>query len=114
MNTRNRDLTNRQSEVLFVIRDYIRAHGYPPTMREIGQDMGIRSTNGVNEHLRALARKGFIEITPRPGRGIKLLVLEGSPVITTEHMAAAAEVLLSGDRVLMQSMIAECLARRDV
>jgi len=53
-------LTKRQQQVLNIITQSIEERGYPPTMREIGQHMGIRSTNGVNDHLKALERKGHI------------------------------------------------------
>ena len=49
-----RGLTGRQGQVLDYIRQSITERGYPPTLREIGLHMGIRSTNGVNDHLRAL------------------------------------------------------------
>lgn len=52
--------TARQQKVLDFLAEYAAAHGYPPTLREIGAHMGIRSTNGVNDHLRALERKGLI------------------------------------------------------
>src|ERR1043165_3014766 len=55
-----RGLTDRQQQVLSYIRQSIVERGYPPTLREIGNFMGIRSTNGVNDHLRALERKGFL------------------------------------------------------
>lgn len=54
------DLTDRQFMALRFIQESIRARGYPPTLREIGKHMSIRSTNGVNDHLRAMERKGFI------------------------------------------------------
>ncbi|MDY0001412.1 MAG: transcriptional repressor LexA [Polyangia bacterium] len=53
-------LTKRQRQVLSFVERSIEERGYPPTMREIGQHMGIRSTNGVNDHLKALERKGYI------------------------------------------------------
>lgn len=53
-------LTLRQKKVLDFIRASIDENGYPPTLREIGTFMGIRSTNGVNDHLRALERKGYL------------------------------------------------------
>src|SRR3954454_13797871 len=53
-------LTDRQSQVLEYIRSSIAHRGYPPTLREIGAHMGIRSTNGVNDHLRALERNGYL------------------------------------------------------
>jgi len=53
-------LTQRQEMVLQYIQASIAERGYPPTLREIGNHMGIRSTNGVNDHLRALERKGYL------------------------------------------------------
>ena len=53
-------LTRRQEEILEYINNSIHDRGYPPTIREIGKQMGIRSTNGVNDHLKALERKGFL------------------------------------------------------
>jgi hypothetical protein len=53
-------LTRRQEEILEYINASIQERGYPPTIREIGKQMGIRSTNGVNDHLKALERKGVL------------------------------------------------------
>ena len=53
-------LTDRQRMVLDYICGSIDERGYPPTLREIGNKLGIRSTNGVNDHLRALERKGYL------------------------------------------------------
>ncbi|MBX3270917.1 MAG: transcriptional repressor LexA [Sandaracinaceae bacterium] len=53
-------LTQRQQAVLEYIVESIQDRGYPPTLREIGNHLGIRSTNGVNDHLRALERKGYL------------------------------------------------------
>jgi hypothetical protein len=55
------DLTDRQRSIFEWIVSYIDRNGYPPTLREIGLAFGIRSTNGVNDHLHALERKGVIE-----------------------------------------------------
>jgi repressor LexA len=54
-------LTERQKAVLDFVVEYIRVHRFPPTVREIGRALGIRSTNGVSDHLKALERKGFLE-----------------------------------------------------
>ncbi|MBC8072331.1 MAG: transcriptional repressor LexA [Deltaproteobacteria bacterium] len=54
------DLTDRQRQALDYISDCLSLRGYPPTLREIGEHMGIRSTNGVNDHLKALERKGYL------------------------------------------------------
>lgn len=56
----DRALTDRQRLVLEYICRSIEDFGYPPTLREIGNKLGIRSTNGVNDHLRALERKGYL------------------------------------------------------
>src|SRR5678809_1503396 len=53
-------LTQRQQEILDFISTQIDKRGYPPTLREIGIHFGIRSTNGVNDHLKALEKKGFL------------------------------------------------------
>lgn len=54
------ELTERQKEILQFILRTSEERGYPPTIREIGEEMEIRSTNGVNDHLKALERKGFL------------------------------------------------------
>src|SRR3954469_24785136 len=53
-------LTERQEKILPFIKKTILEQGYPPTIREIGEHFGIRSTNGVNDHLKALERKGYL------------------------------------------------------
>ena len=53
-------LTERQQKILSFIKKSIQDQGYPPTIREIGEAFGIRSTNGVNDHLKALERKGYL------------------------------------------------------
>jgi repressor LexA len=53
-------LTERQEKILAFIKKSIHEQGYPPTIREIGEHFGIRSTNGVNDHLKALERKGYL------------------------------------------------------
>jgi repressor LexA len=64
-------LTDRQQQVLKYIRDSIVERGYPPTLREIGAHMGIRSTNGVNDHLRALERKGYLRREDMKSRALR-------------------------------------------
>src|SRR4051812_2635832 len=56
----NEPLTERQEKILSFIKKSIADQGYPPTIREIGEHFGIRSTNGVNDHLKALERKGYL------------------------------------------------------
>jgi repressor LexA len=74
------DLTDRQREVLDFISDWIRKRGYPPTLREIGGHFGIRSTNGVNDHLRALEKKGFLHREDLKSRALRPLVTEDDVV----------------------------------
>jgi repressor LexA len=64
-------LTQRQQMVLDYIRQSISDRGYPPTLREIGSRMGIRSTNGVNDHLRALERKGYLTREDMKSRALR-------------------------------------------
>ena len=64
-------LTDRQEMVLQYIESSIVDRGYPPTLREIGNFMGIRSTNGVNDHLRALERKGFLAREDMKSRALR-------------------------------------------
>src|ERR1043165_8599750 len=64
-------LTDRQQQVLRYIRQSIHERGYPPTLREIGAHMGIRSTNGVNDHLRALERKGYLTREDMKSRALR-------------------------------------------
>ena len=72
-------LTARQEQTLDFIRRSIEERGYPPTLREIGEYMGIRSTNGVNDHLRALERKGYLRREDMKSRALKLVSGMGTP-----------------------------------
>lgn len=74
-------LTPRQAQVLDLIRDYINATGYPPTRADIAQELGFKSPNAAEEHLKALARKGAIEMIPGTSRGIRLPEPAGMPVV---------------------------------
>lgn len=72
-------LTDRQAQVLSYIRQSIVDRGYPPTLREIGAHMGIRSTNGVNDHLRALERKGYLTREDMKSRALRPMDIGGVP-----------------------------------
>ncbi len=65
-------LTERQQRILACIRDFIRERGYPPTVRDIGREVGISSPSAVKYQLEQLERRGFIERDPRSSRGIRL------------------------------------------
>ncbi len=69
-------LTRRQEMVLDFITQSINDRGYPPTLREIGSHMGIRSTNGVNDHLRALERKGYLKREDMKSRALRPVNME--------------------------------------
>ena len=66
------ELTDRQSEILKLIRELMEVSGYPPTRAEIAERMGFKSVNAAEQHLRALERKGAIEIAEGASRGIRL------------------------------------------
>ena len=95
-------LTARQEQVLNVIRQYVADTGYPPTRADIARELGFKSANAAEEHLRALARKGAIEMIAGASRGIRLTentglpivgrVAAGSPVLATEHIEDYCEL----------------------
>lgn len=95
-------LTDRQRQVLELIRRHIDETGYPPTRADIARELGFRSANAAEEHLRALARKGAIEMTAGTSRGIRLCeerglpvvgrVAAGSPLLAAEHIERHVEI----------------------
>lgn len=103
-----RPLTPRQSEVLELVRAHIEATGMPPTRAEIAHQLGFRSPNAAEEHLKALAKKGAIEMVPGTSRGIRILheenllefeglpligrVAAGEPILAQEHVEAHYQV----------------------
>src|SRR5579871_6375305 len=66
-------LTPRQKQVMNLIQEFIVQRGYPPTLREIGERMGIRSTNGVNDHLKALEKKGYLQRQDLKSRALRVI-----------------------------------------
>jgi repressor LexA len=90
------DLTARQAQILDLIRRHIQDTGYPPTRADIATELGFKSPNAAEEHLKALARKGAIEMVPGTSRGIRLpetsglpivgRVAAGSPILAQEHI----------------------------
>jgi len=95
----NAALTARQAEILDLIRDFIEVEGCPPTRAEIAETLGFRSANAAEDHLRALERKGYIEIIAGSSRGIRLLdELEeyGLPVV---GQVAAGEPILAEENI---------------
>lgn len=101
-----RPLTPRQAEILELIKDHIEAAGIPPTRAEIAQRLGFRSANAAEEHLKALAKKGVIEMVPGTSRGIRLLQEAAPEAIPTEELGlpligrvAAGEPILAQEHV---------------
>jgi len=92
------ELTARQQEILDLIRDHIEDTGYPPTRAEIADKLGFKSANAAEEHLKALARKGAIEMVAGASRGIRLpeqqnqgipivgRVAAGNPILAEQHI----------------------------
>ena len=89
-------LTPRQQEILQLIRDFIAETGMPPTRAEIAETLGFRSANAAEDHLKALARKGVIEMTPGASRGIRITDDEGLPLV---GKVAAGEPILAVEHV---------------
>ena len=97
-----RELTPRQKEILEMIQEFIGETGMPPTRAEIARELGFKSANAAEEHLRALQRKGVLELLPGASRGIQLKdslrdqmglplvgrVAAGSPILAEEHIEA--------------------------
>ena len=98
---RMKSLTSRQQEILRFLQDYGEREGFPPTIAEIARGIGVNSAHGVREQLRALERKGAIELIPNAARGIRLLltperdlselpiigqVAAGQPILAEQHI----------------------------
>ncbi|GAB5449970.1 MAG: transcriptional repressor LexA [Halioglobus sp.] len=89
-------LTARQQQVLDIVRQHIDDTGYPPTRADIARELGFKSANAAEEHLKALARKGAIEMIAGASRGIRLpessgipivgRVAAGNPILAQEHI----------------------------
>ena len=90
-------LTQRQAQILELIRESVASTGYPPTRAEIAAEFGFRSANAAEEHLRALERKGVIEMIPGASRGLRLVtpprglplvgrVAAGNPILAEENI----------------------------
>jgi len=89
----NAALTPRQQQILDLIKQHIDDTGYPPTRAEIANELGFKSPNAAEEHLRALARKGVIEMISGTSRGIRLLEEEQSGLPLIGRVAAGEPIL---------------------
>ncbi|WP_313089375.1 transcriptional repressor LexA [Pseudomonas sp.] len=97
-------LTPRQSEILAFIKRCLDDNGYPPTRAEIAQELGFKSPNAAEEHLKALARKGAIEMTPGASRGIRIPGLESA---TDDHGLPVIGRVAAGAPILAQQHVEE-------
>ena len=92
-------LTNRQQQVLDMISDFIEEYDVPPTRVEIAEAMGFRSANAAEDHLKALVRKGAIEIYPGASRGIRLLTEVENPGLPVVGRVAAGDPILGEENI---------------
>ena len=95
-----RELSDRQLDVLNIVKDRIRQIGVPPSRTEIARSLGLRGTSAVDAHLHTLARKGWIELLPDIERGIRLRSAGELPLIEPTGEIAAGEPLLAEHRVV--------------
>jgi repressor LexA len=96
------ELTPRQAQILRLIREHLSSRGFPPTRAEICRAMGFRSPNAAEEHLKALARKGAIEMAPGASRGLRVKeppgipvvgrVAAGSPILAEQHIESHYQI----------------------
>ena len=75
-----KELTEKQRRVIEVIQQWIKDHGFPPTIREMGKQLNIKSLRGVTTHLDAIAKKGYLT-RQRGARGIRLLIESASATV---------------------------------
>ena len=101
-----KELTPRQQQVLELLRSFIEERGMPPTRAEIAKALGFRSANAAEDHLRALERKGVIDLCRGTSRGIRLRdslrvqmgiplvgrVAAGRPILAEEHIEARYQI----------------------
>jgi repressor LexA len=105
-------LTKRQSEILSFLKSWIEDNGYPPTRAEIAKELGFKSPNAAEDHLKALSRKGVIEMIPGASRGLKIIesmddaelaandnelpiigqVAAGEPILAQQHIESSCAV----------------------
>lgn len=96
-------LTARQQQILDIVKSHIEDTGYPPTRAEIAKILGFKSANAAEEHLKALAKKGAIEMVAGASRGIRLpdtylglpivgRVAAGNPILAEEHVESHCNI----------------------
>ena len=100
------ELTSRQRKILEVIREAVNGRGYPPSIREIGEAVGLTSTSSVPSQLAALERKGFIRRDPTKPRAIELLVDRAKKAVSPGGLPLVGQVA-AGQPVLAEENIEE-------
>jgi repressor LexA len=96
---RARPLTDRQAQVLRYITDYLTDHGYPPTQREIMKRFKIKSTKGVDRHLEALEKKGYLTRTRKGARALEVHGLSQTRGIPVVGKVAAGRPILAIENI---------------
>ena len=106
-------LTNRQKEILDLIKSYIVDYGFPPTRAEISKILGFKSANAAEQHLRAIEKKGYIQILSGASRGIVLSEDEemGIPVI---GLVAAGGPILAQENIEKRVPVSQSLLKESV
>lgn len=99
-----RSLTPRQQEIYDYLASHLRENGYPPTLREICANFGMKSTRAASDHLNALERKGFIVKAKDRSRGIELT--GPRPAATGESIPVVGRIA-AGEPLLAQENISE-------
>ena len=124
----NKKLTARQSDILSFIKSFAMDKGYPPTIPEIQTEFGIKSPNGVNNHLKALTRKGYLKrdssraraldiIGMRDGYPILGAVAAGSPILAEENLEGyfnLHDMYPAGDDVYMLHVRGESMIKAGI
>lgn len=93
-------LSRRQEQILFFIRESVESRGFPPSIREIGEAVGLSSSSTVHAHLRSLETKGYLKRNPSKPRSIELLDVDGSrPRLVDIPISTLAENSENGEQV---------------
>ncbi|WP_026970718.1 transcriptional repressor LexA [Aliagarivorans marinus] len=98
-------LTPRQTEVYELIKRHLNDTGMPPTRAEIARELGFRSANSAEEHLRALAKKGVIEMIPGASRGLRLVDDEPEAAISEQLGLPLVGQVAAGEPILAQQHV---------
>ncbi|WP_205340279.1 transcriptional repressor LexA [Denitrificimonas caeni] len=99
-------LTKRQSEILSFLKTWIEDNGYPPTRAEIAKDLGFKSPNAAEDHLKALARKGAIEMIPGASRGLKIVeTLDANELPANDNELPVIGRVAAGEPIFAQQHI---------